>query len=290
MGKTGTEQYIQKYRRPVKNKRTARSLRLMRIRRMVKSLRLLKIRRMVKSLLALKSPRLAKYPRLWKYWWIWKSKWPAYCLGSGRISNCWLLPGAADEHVLLLINVMNLACSLQVRGELLPPCFYGWTLSCTVPARHAKKWSKFTWQPEIRRPPGIPLIPVKTQQSLTLLKSVLSLNKKSRITTVAVQYHTHDLQIRGHPQDLPLQPQTVQRGRGVKGGGAMCDRGEGGEETIWCLLSGIEGGGGRSQQPNNVLFPTALMFCTVLLLISLSPISVRLWKPLPLQDDLSRYC
>jgi hypothetical protein len=29
---------------------------------------------------------------------------------------------------------MNLACSLQVRGELQPPCFYGQTLSCTVPA------------------------------------------------------------------------------------------------------------------------------------------------------------
>jgi hypothetical protein len=52
----------------------------------------------------------------------------------GGISNCWLLPGPADEHVLLLVDVMNLACSLQVRKELLLPCFYGRTLSRTVPA------------------------------------------------------------------------------------------------------------------------------------------------------------
>ncbi len=109
-----------------------KSLRLLKIRRMVKSLRLLKIRRMV-----LKSPRLVKYQRLRKYWRHWKSKRPAYCFGSGRISNCWLLPGAADEHVLLLVNVMNLACSLQVRGELQLPCFYGRTLSCTVLAAYS---------------------------------------------------------------------------------------------------------------------------------------------------------
>ncbi len=26
----------------------------------------------------------------------------------GKISNCWLLPGPADEHVLLLVDVLNL--------------------------------------------------------------------------------------------------------------------------------------------------------------------------------------
>ncbi len=41
-----------------------------------------------------------------------------------------------------------------------------------------------------------------------------------------------------------------------------------------------KGGGGRGKQPNNVLFPTALMLYTVLLLISLSPISVLLWRSL----------
>ena len=120
--------------RQLKIRRMVKSLRQEKIKRMVKSLRLEKIRRMVKSLRALKSPRLVKYPRLWKFWRDWKSKRPACCLGSDRISYCWLLPGPADEHVLLLVDVMNLACSLQVRGELQPPCFYGWTLSCTVPA------------------------------------------------------------------------------------------------------------------------------------------------------------
>jgi hypothetical protein len=52
----------------------------------------------------------------------------------GGISNCWLLPRPAEEHVLFLVDVMNLACSLQVRREPLPPGFYGRTLSSTVPA------------------------------------------------------------------------------------------------------------------------------------------------------------
>jgi hypothetical protein len=54
----------------------------------------------------------------------------------GGISNCSLffLPDPADEHVLVLLDVMNLACSLQVRKELRLPCFYGRTLSRTVPA------------------------------------------------------------------------------------------------------------------------------------------------------------
>ncbi len=52
----------------------------------------------------------------------------------GGISNSRLLPGPADEHVLFLVDVMNLPCSLQVRRKPLPPCFYGRTLPCTVPA------------------------------------------------------------------------------------------------------------------------------------------------------------
>ncbi len=52
----------------------------------------------------------------------------------GGISNCWLLPGPPDEHVLLIVDVMNLACSLQVSNGLLVPSFYGQTLSRTVPA------------------------------------------------------------------------------------------------------------------------------------------------------------
>ncbi len=71
----------------------------------------------------------------------------------GRISNCWLLPGPADEHVLLLVDVMNLACSLQVRNGLLMPSFYVglspipyWLF---VLARYAKKWLKFMRQPKV---------------------------------------------------------------------------------------------------------------------------------------------
>jgi hypothetical protein len=43
----------------------------------------------------------------------------------GGISSCWLLLGLADEQVQILVDVMNLACSLQVRRRLRLPCFYG---------------------------------------------------------------------------------------------------------------------------------------------------------------------
>jgi hypothetical protein len=35
----------------------------------------------------------------------------------------------------------------------------------------------------------------------------------------------------------------------------------------------------RGKHLNNILFPTAPMLCTVLPVISLSPISVLLWRP-----------
>ncbi len=64
----------------------------------------------------------------------------------GGISSCWLLPGMADEHVQILVDVMNLAYSLQVRREFRMPCFYGRPFPVLyqlfVPARHAKKWLK----------------------------------------------------------------------------------------------------------------------------------------------------
>ena len=47
-----------------------------------------------------------------------------------------------------------------------------------VPARHAKKWPKSTRQPKIRRPLGILLIPVKSQQSLSLHIGTLSNGRK----------------------------------------------------------------------------------------------------------------
>jgi hypothetical protein len=78
---------------------------------------------------------------------------------------------------------MNLACSLQVRGRIKLPCFYGRPSPVLyrlfVPARHAKKCPKSTRQPKVWLQPGIPLISVKSQQFLTQLISVLSLSRKN---------------------------------------------------------------------------------------------------------------
>jgi hypothetical protein len=83
------------------------------------------------------------------------------------ISNSRLLHGPADEHVLFLVDVMNLPCSLQVRRKPLSPYFYGGLFPVLyrlfVPARHAKKWSKSRRQPKVWLSPGIPLISVKSQ-------------------------------------------------------------------------------------------------------------------------------
>ncbi len=68
----------------------------------------------------------------------------------GGNSNCWFLPGPADEHVLLLIDVMNLEHVVS-RWGIAPQCpaFMGGLspelYRLLVPARHAKKWPKFYW-------------------------------------------------------------------------------------------------------------------------------------------------
>ena len=71
---------------------------------------------------------------------------------------------------------MNLACSPQVRKELLPPCFYEWTSPVLywlfVSACHAKKWLKFTRKPKVWRNR-------KSTKFLTRPLSVLSLSRKN---------------------------------------------------------------------------------------------------------------
>ncbi len=97
-----------------------------------------------------------------------------------------------------------------------------------VPARLAKKWSKSTRQPNIRQPPGIPQISVKTQQSLTLLISVLSLNQKNMdnhyccpISVVTLTTSKLEAILKIYRCSLKLS----KRGRDVKGG-ARCERGK----------------------------------------------------------------
>ncbi len=150
-----------------------------------------------------------------------------------KISNCWLLPGPADDHVLLLDDVMNLD-HVVPKWEMVPQCpaFMGglspelyWLL---VPARHAKKWPKSTRQPKVRLPPGILLIPVKSQWSLTQLTSVLSLTRKNihnhcccpiSANTLTTSKLEAILKIQHTTAHIPLSPCLSIRG--VFGGGSM---------------------------------------------------------------------
>ncbi len=106
--------------------------RIQNLRRMVKTWHIQNLRRMVKTWC------LEKYWRLQKCWRSRKRSWTrwriAWLFRLGRICNCWLLSDPADEHVLLLADVESRTCSLQVKTELPAPCFYGRTLSRTVPA------------------------------------------------------------------------------------------------------------------------------------------------------------
>ncbi len=93
----------------------------------IKSLRLQKNRRTIESLRALKSPRLVKNQQDWK------SRRPAYCLGLAESPAAdfllvWLKSSRSDPRR------CDLSCSPQVRRRLRLPCFYGRSLSRTVPA------------------------------------------------------------------------------------------------------------------------------------------------------------
>ncbi len=55
-------------------------------------------------------------------------------VGLGRVHSCWLLPDLPEDLLLLPDSVDPFACSCQVWHCFWPPCFYGQTLSRTVPA------------------------------------------------------------------------------------------------------------------------------------------------------------
>ncbi len=185
--------------RPVKIRWMVKSFRPVKIRRLEKSLQLVKIRRMVKSLRPVKIRRMAKsfFCQNPCAWWNISIHGNASGAGKvggplknsllfrlGRISNSWLLPGPADEHVLLFVDVLNLEHVVSkwrvssrrsaFMGSLSPAPYW-----LFVPARHAQKWSKSLRQPKIRRSFGIPLISVKSQQSLSLLLGTLSKSRKN---------------------------------------------------------------------------------------------------------------
>jgi hypothetical protein len=89
-----------------------------------------------------------------------------------------------------------------------------------VPARHAKKWPKSMRQPKVWLPPGIPLISIKSQSSLTRLTSVLSLSQKNLdnhyccpISAIILTTSKLEAILKIYCCSL----KTVQRGRGVRG-------------------------------------------------------------------------
>jgi hypothetical protein len=121
------------------------SLRLQKIRRIYRTLRfskdqadlqnpgvLQKNRLTIESLRALKSPRLVKNQRDWKSW------RPAYCSCSAEYPAADILLEWLKSLVQILVDVLSLSCSPQVRRRLRLPCFYRWTLSRTKFTRKSK--------------------------------------------------------------------------------------------------------------------------------------------------------
>jgi hypothetical protein len=122
---------------------------------------------MIETLRALKSPRLVKNLRLKKKRRDWKSRRPAYCLGWAESPTAdfflvWLMssrsdPRRCDESRMQSPSEEKAQAALLLWAALSHRLF--------VPARHAKKWPKSALQPKVRRPLGILLIPVKSQNS-----------------------------------------------------------------------------------------------------------------------------
>ncbi len=123
-----------------------------------------KYRRTIESWQALKSPRLVKYQRkCWR---------PAYCLGSAESPTAdflldWLKSSRSDPRRC----VASLTCRPQVETRLKPPCFYGRSLSRTVPAactgptcQNIRGCQNY-WRPRIFSP-----IPVKTPNPISARK------------------------------------------------------------------------------------------------------------------------
>ncbi len=118
------------------------------------------------------------------------SRWRApYCLGSAESPTADLslvpLMSTFSSSMMYVLNLEHVVSKWRVSSRHsaftggLSPVPY----QLFVTARHAQKWFKSTRQPKIRRPHEIPLISVKSQQSLTLLAGVLSMNRKN--------VHTH---------------------------------------------------------------------------------------------------
>ena len=92
---------------------------------------------------------------------------PAYCLGSAESPAAdfhleWLKSSRSDPHR----YVASLSCRPQVRRRLRLPCFYGRTLSRTVPAAcTGPTCQNSRGNQNFRRPREFSLIPVKSQKS-----------------------------------------------------------------------------------------------------------------------------
>ncbi len=228
---------IVKSLRPVKIGRIVKSLRPVKIRRIVKSLQPVKIKRIVKSLRALKSLRLVKYQRLQKSWRNWKSRGPAYCSGSAESPT-------ADFSLVPLMSMFSSSLMWWI-SHVVSPVLH----RLFVPARHAKKWLKSTRQPKVWLPPGIPLIYVKSQQSLTLLTSVLSLSRKNvdnhyccPISAITLTTSKLEAILKIYRGSLKLS----KRGRGVRGGEVRGGR-EGGRRPYGASYQVMEERGGGRQ-------------------------------------------
>ncbi len=138
----------------------------------------------------------------------------------GRVHSCWLLPDLAEDLLRLPDGVDPFACSHQVWRCLWPPCFYGWTLSCTVTAYctgpPCRKRHKF-WP---RRNIGVRLKFTDFRQTIAVYISAhrrpikSGENKKWSPSLSNISLYTHDLEIRGCPRDPPLRSLAAEMGCG----------------------------------------------------------------------------
>jgi hypothetical protein len=168
---------------------------------------------------ALKSSRLVKNPHLKTNQRDWKSRRPTICLGSAESPAAdfflvWLMSSRSDSRRCDESRMQSLSEEKAQAALLLWAAIsHIVPAACTGPP--CQEMAQIHAATKSQAPAWNSTNSCQITKFLTRLISVLSLSRKNvyMITVLFnISCHTHDLQIRGHPQDIARQLKTVPMG------------------------------------------------------------------------------
>ncbi len=141
----------------------------------------------------------------------------------GKVRSSWLLPDLAD--VLRLEDVVLSSCSHQVWCCRWSPCFYGRTLSRTVPAHlyrpAMQKHHKYWHQQNIGARQDFTDFRQTSTSLLTGFLSKIGKSKKRSPSLSNISFSIHDFHTEAVTKILRFGPKLSQWGRGAGGGSLL---------------------------------------------------------------------